>query len=70
MRATLLGAVICLVLWAFLLATVSPNGWLHLPLAIGSTLLVRWIALRSTGSAAAPPDTRASTPNSTTVTRP
>ncbi|HEX2451737.1 MAG TPA: hypothetical protein VHJ69_11370 [Gemmatimonadales bacterium] len=46
MRATLLAAVICLLLWAFLLATAPPSGWLHLPLAIGTTLLVRWIALR------------------------
>jgi hypothetical protein len=46
MYATLFGAVASLVLWAFLLAVLPPSGWLHLPLAVGATLLVRWIALR------------------------
>ena len=46
MYATLFGAVASLALWAFLLATLPPSGWLHLPLAVGTTLLVRWIALR------------------------
>jgi hypothetical protein len=46
MYATLFGAVASLALWAFLLATLPPSGWLHIPLALGSTLLVRWIALR------------------------
>jgi len=46
MYATLVAAVVCVGLWAFLLAVAPPSGWLHLPLAIGTTLLVRWIALR------------------------
>jgi len=46
MYATLFGAVASLVLWAFLLAVLPPSGWLHIPLAVGTTLLVRWIALR------------------------
>lgn len=46
MYATLFAAVACLGLWAFLLATQPPSGWLHLPLAVGTTLLVRWMALR------------------------
>ncbi len=46
MYATLFVAVAFLVLWAFLLAVLPPSGWLHLPLALGTTLLVRWIALR------------------------
>ncbi len=48
MRTTLVAAVLCLALWAFLLAAAPPSGWLHLPLAVGTTLLVRWMAL--TGS--------------------
>jgi hypothetical protein len=60
MYATLFGALGSLALWAFLLATLPPSGWLHLPLAVGTTLLVRWIALsdRSTvsGTAAGRPD--------------
>ncbi len=47
MYGTLVAALTSLALWAFLLAVAPPSGWLHLPLAIGSTLLVRWIALRS-----------------------
>ena len=47
MRATLLLAVANLVLWLVLLALAPPSGWLHVPLAVGTTLLVRWIALRS-----------------------
>jgi hypothetical protein len=46
MYATLFAAVASLVLWAFLLAVAPPSGWLHLPLALGTTLLVRWIALK------------------------
>ena len=46
MYATLFAAVVSLAAWAFLLAAVPPSGWLHLPLALGTTLLVRWIALR------------------------
>jgi hypothetical protein len=48
MRATLAAAVIGVIGWAFLLATAPPSGWLHVPLAVGVTLLVRWIALRDT----------------------
>jgi hypothetical protein len=46
MLATLAGALLSLALWAFLLATLPPSGWLHLPLVLGTILLVRWIALR------------------------
>jgi hypothetical protein len=46
MLATLAGALLSLALWAFLVATLPPSGWLHLPLVLGTTLLVRWIALR------------------------
>jgi hypothetical protein len=46
MHATLVAALVSLALWAFLLAVLPPSGWLHLPLAVGTTLLVRWIALR------------------------
>jgi hypothetical protein len=41
-----LAALASLLLWAFLLAVAAPSGWLHVPLAVGTTLLVRWIALR------------------------
>ncbi len=46
MLATLLAAVVGLVLWLALLSAALPSGWIHLPLAVGTTLLVRWIALR------------------------
>lgn len=46
MLVTLAGALLSLALWAFLLATLPPSGWLHLPLVLGTILLVRWIALR------------------------
>lgn len=46
MKLTLLAAVLALALWMGLLLTLPPSGWLHLPLAVGTTLLVRWIALR------------------------
>ncbi|HTC24338.1 MAG TPA: hypothetical protein VK688_08255 [Gemmatimonadales bacterium] len=42
--ATLVLAIVSLVLWVVLLRTLPPNGWLHVPLAVGVTLLVRWIA--------------------------
>ncbi len=51
MNATLLAAVGSIVLWFVLLFTLAPSGWIHVPLAVGATLLVRWIALRDIGSA-------------------
>jgi hypothetical protein len=46
MNTTLLLAVAALVLWVVLLVALPPSGWLHVPLAVGVTLLVRWIATR------------------------
>jgi hypothetical protein len=46
MKATLLVAIAALVLWVVLLLELPPSGWIHVPLAVGVTLLVRWIALR------------------------
>jgi hypothetical protein len=48
MKATLLVAIAALVLWVVLLLNLPPSGWIHVPLAVGVTLLVRWIALRET----------------------
>ncbi|HZE75829.1 MAG TPA: hypothetical protein VE091_11005 [Gemmatimonadales bacterium] len=48
MKATLLVAIAALVLWVVLLLELPPSGWIHVPLAVGVTLLVRWIALRET----------------------
>jgi len=48
MKATLLVAMAALVLWVVLLLKLPPSGWLHIPLAVGVILLVRWIALRET----------------------
>lgn len=48
MKATLLVAIAALVLWVILLLKLPPSGWIHVPLAVGVTLLVRWIALRET----------------------
>jgi hypothetical protein len=48
MKATLLVAIAALVLWVVLLLELPPSGWLHIPLAVGVILLVRWIALRET----------------------
>ena len=48
MKATLVVAIAALVSWAVLLLTFPPSGWLHVPLAVGVILLVRWIALRET----------------------
>lgn len=44
MNVTLVLAVASLVLWAVLLAALPPSGWIQVPLAVGVTLLVRWIA--------------------------
>jgi hypothetical protein len=52
MKLTLLAAVLALALWMGLLLTLPPSGWLHLPLAVGATLLVRWIALRDSETTA------------------
>jgi hypothetical protein len=46
MKLTLIIAIFSLALWAWLLASQPPSGWIHVPLAVGVTLLVRWIALR------------------------
>jgi hypothetical protein len=48
MKATLLVAIAALVLWVVLLLKVPPSGWIHVPLAVGVILLVRWIALSKT----------------------
>lgn len=45
MNVTLVLAVLALVVWVGLLLALPPSGWIHLPLAVGATLLVRWIAL-------------------------
>lgn len=47
--ATLGAAVGLIALWLVLLFTLPPSGWLHLPLAAGTVLLVRWIAIRDGG---------------------
>jgi len=48
MSATLLLAVGSLILWAVLLfGTTISYGSIHLLLAVGATLLVRWWALRA-----------------------
>jgi len=46
MNATLVLAVGAIALWVVLLRALPPSGWLHVPLALGVTLLVRWIATR------------------------
>ena len=47
MPVTLLIAVVSLVAWAVLTFYVAPHtGLIHLLLALGTTLLVRWWALR------------------------
>jgi hypothetical protein len=46
MKLTLIIAIFSLALWVWLLASQPPSGWIHVPLAVGVTLLVRWIALR------------------------
>ena len=47
MLATLLVALLSIVAWAFLVFGVGvPSGAVHLLLALGTTLLVRWWALR------------------------
>ena len=45
---TLLGAIVALVAWAFIIfGGVATSGATHLLLAIGTVLLVRWWALRA-----------------------
>jgi hypothetical protein len=47
MSMTLLVAIVSLVAWAVLAFGVGPHtGAIHLLLAVGATLLVRWWALR------------------------
>ena len=45
-KLTLLAAIGALIVWAVLMLELPPSGWLHVPLAVGVTLLVRWIAVR------------------------
>jgi uncharacterized membrane protein len=45
--ATLVLGIGAIALWGVLLRTLPPSGWLHVPLAVGVTLLVRWIATRN-----------------------
>jgi len=48
MVPTLLLALASLIAWAALTFVVAPrNGLVHLLLAVGTTLLVRWWALRA-----------------------
>ena len=48
MSATLLLALLCLIAWGVLAFALGPKpGAVHLLLAIGTTLLVRWWALRA-----------------------
>ena len=48
MLATLLLALVSLVVWAVLTFGMGPQpGAVHLLLALGTTLLVRWWALRT-----------------------
>ena len=44
MNLTLIAAIASLALWAVLLIATPPSGWIHAPLAVGATLLARWIA--------------------------
>ena len=50
MNVTLPVAAASLVLWVVLLVSAPPSGWIHVPLAVGVTLLVRWIATRDSGN--------------------
>jgi hypothetical protein len=48
MSPTLLIAVLCLIAWAILTFVTGPQpGLVHLLLAVGTVLLVRWWALRA-----------------------
>ena len=48
MAPTLLAAIVALVAWAVLLfGGVTTSGVMHLLLAVGTVLLVRWWALRA-----------------------
>ena len=48
MSMTLILAIVSLVAWALLTFGVGPHsGAIHLLLALGTTLLVRWWALRA-----------------------
>jgi hypothetical protein len=44
MNVTLVVALLALVVWVGLLLALPPSGWIHVPLAVGAILLVRWIA--------------------------
>lgn len=41
----LIAALVLIALWIGLVAAQVPSGWIHLPLALGTLLLTRWIAL-------------------------
>jgi hypothetical protein len=48
MRLTLLLALVSIIVWAVLAFPLGPQpGVVHLLLALGTTLLVRWWALRA-----------------------
>jgi hypothetical protein len=47
MNVTLVAAVLALVVWVGLLLALPPSGWIHVPLAVGAILLVRWIATQT-----------------------
>jgi hypothetical protein len=48
MPLTLLGGIVALVAWAFIIfGGVATSGVTHLLLAVGTVLLVRWWALRA-----------------------
>lgn len=48
MWPTLLLALLCLIVWVLLAFVLGPQpGTVHLLLALGTTLLVRWWALRA-----------------------
>jgi hypothetical protein len=48
MWLTLLLALLCLIVWGLLAFALGPQpGAVHLLLAVGTTLLVRWWALRT-----------------------
>ena len=44
MNASLIAAIICIVLWIFLAFVAAiPSGWVHLPLAVGVVLIAKAI---------------------------
>ncbi len=51
--ATLIVALAAIALWIGLVLAQVPSGWIHVLLAVGTTLLVQWIALHDTPDATA-----------------